>query len=163
MHRPTWILAVGLALLCAPAQAVPCRDDTYLRRGDGEASSIQLKPTQPGGRFYDASPIPIDELAPRLPKKDELPPSLRDDGRAHEWRKRTAARPAIPAQKPGSASLPIPDPTGLVLFGGMLLSGADVRRRRSLGAARRALRARWPARAFTGISMLLTNTGRFPK
>ena len=88
MLRPTWILAFGLALLCAPAEAVPCRDDSCTKKEDGEASSIQLK--QPRDRSYDASRILVDELAPGLRKKDELPPGLRDDGRAREWRNRIA-------------------------------------------------------------------------
>jgi hypothetical protein len=130
MHRPTWILAFGLALLCAPAQAVPCRDDSCLKRTDLEASSIHLKPTQPG-RVHDASPIRLDELAPVLLKNHELPPGLRDDGEAREWRKRIAALPAALAQEPGSAPLPIPESTGLVLFGGGLVLASGRARRRS--------------------------------
>jgi hypothetical protein len=87
---PTWILAFGLALLGAPAAAVPCGDDSCQEQEDREASSIQLKPTQPRDRFYDASRILGDELAPGLRKQDERPPGLRDDGRAREWRKRIA-------------------------------------------------------------------------
>ena len=90
MHRPTWILAIGLALLCVPAQAVPCRDDSCGKTEDRDASSIQLKPMQPRDRSYDALRILVDELAPGLRKKDELPPGLRDDGRAREWRNRIA-------------------------------------------------------------------------
>lgn len=108
MHRPTWILAFGIALLFAPAQAVPCRDDSCTKKEDREASSILLKPTQPRDRSYDASRILVDELAPPgLRKKDELPPGLRDDGRAHEWRNRIATLPAVPTQDLGSVSLPI--------------------------------------------------------
>ena len=130
MHRPTWILAFGLALLFAPAQAIPCRDESCTKKDDREASSIQLKPTQPRDRSYEASRILVDELAPGLRKKDELPPGLRDDGRAREWRKRIATVPAVPTQDLGSGSLPIPEPTGLVLFGGgLLLARAAVHRR----------------------------------
>ena len=130
MHRPTWILAFGLALLFAPAQAVPCGDDSCMKKEDHGASSIQLKPTQPRDRSYDASRILGDELAPGLRKQDERPPGLRDDGRAREWRNRIATLPAVPKQDLGGVSLPIPEPTGLVLFGGgLLLARAVVRRR----------------------------------
>ena len=132
MHRPTWILAFGLALLIAPAQAVPCGDDSCTKKEDREAGSIQLKPTQPRDRSYEASRILGDELAPGLRKKDELPPGLRDDGRGREWRKRIATLPVVPTQDLGGVSLPIPEPRGLVLFGGgLLLARAAVRRRRS--------------------------------
>jgi hypothetical protein len=132
MHRPTWTPAFGLAPLCAPAQAVPCRDDSCTKKEDREASSIQLKPTQPRDGSYDASRTLGDELAPGLREKDELPPGLRDDGRAREWRKRIATLPAVPKQDLVGGSLPIPEPTGLVLFGGgLLLAPAAVRRRRS--------------------------------
>ena len=130
MHRPTWILAFGLALLFAPAR--PCRAATTRarRRRTAKTSSIQLKPTQPRDRSYDASRILVDELAPGLRKKDELPPGLRDDGRARERRNRIATLPAVPTQDLGGGSLPIPEPTGLVLFGGgLLLAQAAVRRR----------------------------------
>jgi hypothetical protein len=130
MHRPTWILAFGLALLIAPAQAVPCGDDSCTKKEDCEASSIQLKPTQPRDRSYDASHLLGDELAPALRNKDELPPGIREDGRAREWRNRIATLPAVPKQDLGGGSLPIPEPTGLVLFGGgLLLARAAVRRR----------------------------------
>ena len=139
MLHPMWILAFGLALLCTPAQAVPCRDDCQ-KRENRDDSSIQLKATH--DRSYGASHIFVDGLPPGLAKKAELPPGLakkaefrpglRDDWRAHEWRKRIATLPAVPTQDPRSASLPIPEPTGLVLFvGGLLLARAAVRRRRS--------------------------------
>ena len=134
MLSPMWILAFGLVLVCTAARAVPCRDDSCGNREDQDrkASSIQLRPMQPGDRSYDASPILGDELAPGLRKKDELPPSFRDDGRAHEWRERIAIAPAVSAQDPRSDSPPIPQQTGLVLFGGgLLLARAAVRRRRS--------------------------------
>jgi hypothetical protein len=138
-----WILAFGLALVCTPAAAVPCRDDSCGKKEDRDASSIQLKSTQ--HRSYGASHILVDDLPPGLSTKDELPPrlierderdelppGLRDDGRAHEWRTRIATVPAVPTQDPGSGSPPIPEPTGVVLFGsGLLLAGAAVRRRRS--------------------------------
>jgi hypothetical protein len=111
---------------------VPCGDDSCQEQEDRGDSSIQLKPTQPLDRSYDASRILGDELAPGLRKKDERPPGLRDDGRAREWRNRIATLPAVPTQDPGGRSLPIPEPTGLVLFGGgLLLARAAGRRRRS--------------------------------
>ncbi len=132
MHRPTWILAFGLALLGAPAAAVPCGDDSCQEQEDRDGASIQLKPTQPRNRSYDASRILGDEPSPGLRKKDEHPPGLRDDGRAREWRKRIATLPAVPTQDLGGVSLPIPESAGLVLFGGgVLLARAAVRRRRS--------------------------------
>ena len=132
MHRPIWILAFGLALLIAPAQAVPCGDDSCTKKEDREASSIQLKPTQPRDRSHDVSRILGDELSPGLRKKDERPPGLRDDGRAREWRKRIATLPATPTQEPENASMPIPESTDLILFGsGLLLAQAALRRRRS--------------------------------
>jgi hypothetical protein len=97
MLRPTWILAFGLALVFAPAHAVPCGDDSCTKKVDREASSIQLKPTQPRERAYEASPI-LDELAPGLRKTDELAPGVRDDGRAREWHDRVAALPAVSAR-----------------------------------------------------------------
>ena len=131
MLRSMWILVIGLALLCTPAQAVSCRDDCQ-KRENRDDSSIQLKATRPGDRSYGAWHIVVDGLPPGLAKKDELPPGLRDDWRAHEWRKRIATLPAVPTLDPRSDSLPIPEPTGLVLFGGgLLLARAAVRRRRS--------------------------------
>lgn len=127
MLGPIPILAFGLALLGTPAGAVPCGDDSCQKQEDRDDSSIQLKATQPRDRSYDASRILVedlppglsekDELPPGLRKKDELPPGLRDgtDGRAREWRKRIATLLAFPTQEPGSASLPIPEPTGFVL------------------------------------------------
>jgi hypothetical protein len=100
MHRPTWILAFGLAVLGTPAGAVPCGDDSCQKQEDRDDSSIQLKPTQPLDRSYDASRILGDELAPGLRKKDERPPGLRDDGRVREWRNRIAALPAVPTHDP---------------------------------------------------------------
>jgi hypothetical protein len=130
MHRPTWTLAFGLALLIAPAQAVPCGDDSCTKKEDREASSIQLKPTQLRDRSYDPSRILGDELAPALSKEDELPPGIRDDGRAREWRNRIANSARRAHAGLGSGLLPIPEPTGLVLFGGgLLLARAAVRRR----------------------------------
>jgi hypothetical protein len=103
----------------------PCRDDSCGKKEDRDASSIQLKSTQPRDRSDGASHILVDDLPPGLStkdelppgllerdEKDELPPGLRDDGRAHEWRKRIATVPAVPTQDPGSGSLPIPEPTG---------------------------------------------------
>ena len=104
MQRPTWILAFGLALLGAPAAAVPCGDDCQ-EQEDRDDSSIQLKPTQPSDGSDDASRNPSDELSPGLRKKVERPPGLRDDGRAREWRKRIATVPMIPTQRPGNASI----------------------------------------------------------
>ena len=114
MHRPIWILALGLALPGTPAAAVPCGDDSCQEQGNRDDSSIQLKPTQPHDRSYDAPPILGDELSPVLRTKDARPPGLRDDGRAREWRKRVATLPVIPAQEPGNASLPIPESTALL-------------------------------------------------
>jgi len=132
VQRPTWILAFGLALLGAPAAAVPCGDDSCLEQEDRDDSAIRLKPTQPRDRSDDASRIPSDELSPDPRKKDERPPGLRDDGRAREWRKRIATLPVIPTQEPGNASMPIPESTELVIFGsGVLLARAAVGRRRS--------------------------------
>jgi len=139
MLRPMWIHVFVLALLCTPARAVPGRV-VGQERESRDDSSIQLKATHDPS--YGASYIFIDglppglgemgELPPGLAKKDGLPPGLRDDWRAHEWRKRIAARPAVPTRDPRSASLPIPEPSGLVLFvGGLLLARAAVRRRRS--------------------------------
>ena len=92
VHRPTWILAFGLALLGAPAAAVPCGDGSCQAQEHRDDASIQLKPPEPRGRSYDASRMLGDELSPgRVRKKDELSPGLRDDGRAREWRKRIAA------------------------------------------------------------------------
>ena len=97
MHRPTWILAFGLALLGAPAAAVPCGDDSCQEYEDRDDASIQLKPPQPRSRSYDASRMLGDELSPgRLRKSDERSPGLRDDGRARDWRKRIATLPEIP-------------------------------------------------------------------
>ena len=107
MLRPMWILAFGLALVCTPVGAVPCRDDSCAKEEDREAWSIQLKPTQPRDRSYDASRTLGDELAPGLRKKDERPPGLRDDGRTREWRNRIATLPAVPTRDPGSLSLPM--------------------------------------------------------
>ena len=96
MHRPTWILAFGLALLGAPAAAVPCGDDSCQEHEDRDEASIQLKPTQPRERSHDASRILGDELLPAVRNKDARPPEIRDDGRAREWRKRIATLPEIP-------------------------------------------------------------------
>ena len=101
VHRATWILVFGLALLGAPAAAVRADDDSSQKQEDGDHSSIRLKPTQPRDRSHDASRIPGDELSPGLRKKDERPPRLRDDGRAREWRKRIATLPMIPVPEPG--------------------------------------------------------------
>ena len=137
MLRLIWILVFGLALLCAPAQAASCRDDCK-KREIRDDWSILLKAKQPGDRSYGASHRLVDGLPPGLAEEDELPPGLRDDWRvrddwrAYEWRKRIATLPAVPRQDPRSASLPIPEPTELVLFGGgLLLARAAVRRRRS--------------------------------
>ena len=95
MYRPTWILAVGLALLGAPAASVPCGDDSCREQADRDHASIQLKPSQLRPWSYEASRMLGDELSTgRLRKKDEHSPRLRDDGRAREWRKRIAALPA---------------------------------------------------------------------
>jgi hypothetical protein len=128
MVRPMWILAFSLALVCT-ASAVPCRDDSCGKKDQEEgrkASSIQLKAKQPGDRSYGASPILIEDLRPEPSTKDQfppglleggerdaLPPGLRDDGLAHEWRKRIAIVPVLPAQDPGSGSPPIPQRTYL--------------------------------------------------
>jgi hypothetical protein len=100
---PIWIFALGLALLCTPAGAVPCGDGSCEKSQDqdqleAEASSIQLESTQPGGRSHgDVLPILVDELSPRrLEKRDALPSDLRDDERLHEWRRRIATAPAVP-------------------------------------------------------------------
>jgi hypothetical protein len=132
VQRPPWILAFGLALLGAPAAAVPCGDDSCQEQEDRGDSSIQLKPPQPRDRSHDASRTLGDELTPGLRKKDERPSGLRDDGRAREWRKRIATLPVIPTQEPGNASMPIPESTDLILFGsGLLLAQTALRRRRS--------------------------------
>jgi hypothetical protein len=140
VQHPTWILAFGLALLGAPASAVPCGDDSCREQKDCGDSSIQLKPTQPRDRSYDASRSLGDEFAPGLRQKGERPPGFRDNGRAREWRKRVATLPVIPTQEPGNASMPIPESTDLVLFGGLLLVQAAVRRLRKLGGTHRARR-----------------------
>jgi hypothetical protein len=101
VHRSTWILAFGLALLGAPAAAVQSDDDSSQKQEDGDHSPIRLKPTQPRDRSHDGSRIPGGELSPDLRKKDERPPGLRDDGGAREWRKRIATLPVIPMQDPG--------------------------------------------------------------
>jgi hypothetical protein len=126
------MLAFGLALLGAPAAAVPCGDDSCQKQEDRDDISIQLKPTQRRDRPDDASRIPGGELSPILREKVEFPPGSRDDGRAREWRKRIATLRVFPAQEPGNALMLIPEPSGLVLFGGgVLLARASVRRRRS--------------------------------
>jgi hypothetical protein len=132
VQRPTWILAFGLALLGAPAAAVPCGDDSCREQEDRDDSSIRLKPTRPRDRSYDASRILGNEFSPGLREKEERPTGLRDDERAREWRKRIASLPVVPTQETGNASMPIPESTELVLFGsGLLLAGAAVRRRRN--------------------------------
>ena len=98
MHPPIWILAFGLALLGIPAGAVPCGNDSCQEHEDRDDSSIQLKPAQSRDRSYDGSRFLGDELSPGLRKKDDHPPGLRDDGRAHERRKRIATLPAVPTQ-----------------------------------------------------------------
>jgi hypothetical protein len=103
--RPTWILAFGLALLGAPAGAVPCDDDSCQKQADRDDSSIQLKPAQPRERSHNAPRILGDELSPVLRKKDARPPGLRDDGRAREWRKRIATLSVMPTQKPGGLTV----------------------------------------------------------
>jgi hypothetical protein len=107
--RLTWILAFGLTLLCARAQAVPCDDGSCQKQEDRGDSSIQLKASQRGDGLHGA-PHPLVETLPLgVRKRDELPPSLRDDWRASE-RNRIVALPA--------------------LFG-LLWARATVRRRRS--------------------------------
>jgi hypothetical protein len=91
VHPPTWILAFGLVLLGNQAAAVPCGDDSCQGQEDREDASIQLKPTQPRARSYDASRMLGNEFWPgTLRTKGERSPGLQDDGRAREWRKRVA-------------------------------------------------------------------------
>ena len=87
MQRPTWILAFGLALLGAPAAAVPCGDDSCREQGDRDDSSIQLKPTRPRDRSYDASRV-------------------LDDERSRELRKRIANLRLVPTQEPARTLVP---------------------------------------------------------
>ncbi len=129
MLRPKWILAFGLALLCTPAQAVPCLDDSCQKQADRDDSSIQLNSPERGVPLYDgASPILVDDLPPGRFESDELPPGLREDWRAHEWRDRISTRLAVPMRDPRSTALPIPEATGLVIFvASLLIARAAVR------------------------------------
>jgi hypothetical protein len=107
--RLIWSLALGLTLLCWGAQAVQCHDGCQKRAGIGD-SSIQL--TTQRDRDLQGTPYPLVDTLPSHPrKKDELPPSLRDDSRASE-RNRIAVLPTL-------------------FGGGLSESRAAVRRRRS--------------------------------
>ena len=152
--KPRWILVSGLVLLCTSAEAVPCRDDSSRNKEDRGALSIQLPPAHPEGRSYGALPLfseglppglatrdglppgllERDDLPPALRESDGLPPGLRDrfdgiNGRGRDWHMRIAA-PASEAD-PLDASIPVPEPTALVVFAlGLLLARTAVRRRR---------------------------------
>jgi len=157
-----WILGLGFVLLGAPAQSAPRRDfseKNFSGKKDGpDASSILLKATKPGDRFYDAPQLELDRLPPglaKLAKKDDFPPGLaKKDGFPPGLAKKDDFPPGLAkkddfsmlapglvkkddysTRQPG-LSMPdevveaVPEPTGLVLFGsGLLLARAAGRRR----------------------------------
>ena len=113
--RMLWIMGLGLALLGAPAQATPCDNSCGKKAGhdscgsqaeqdECDSSSIQLKWLKWTGLSKKDGVLP-----PGLSKKDDLP-GLSILGES------------VPA---------IPEPTGLVLFGGGLLLAQAAARRRS--------------------------------
>ncbi len=108
--RPRWILALGLALLCnrAQASAGPFRDASGEKRQDPDDSSPRLRLVDGDDRSHGAQSFLIDD-------------------RAHARRARVAT--LVPIQEPEHSSPPIPEPTGLVVFGsGLLLARPAVRR-----------------------------------
>jgi hypothetical protein len=121
-----WIMGLGLALLGAPAQATPCDNSCGKKAGhdscgsqaeqdECDSSSIQLKWLKWTGLSKKDGVLP-----PGLSKNDGvLPPGLskKDD---------------LPGLSILGESVPaIPEPTGLVLFGGGLLLAQAAARRRS--------------------------------
>jgi hypothetical protein len=146
MRFGSWGLA--FVLLGAPAQSAPRRDfseKNFSGKKDGpDASSILLKATKPGDRFYDAPQLELDRLPPglaKLAKRDDFPPELAKKDDFSILAPGLVKKDDYSARQPG-LSMPdevveaVPEPTGLVLFGsGLLLARAAGRRRRGIETA----------------------------
>ena len=135
--RMLGIMGLGLGLLGAPAQATPCDDSCGKKAGhdscgsqdeqdECDSSSIQLKWLKWTGLSKNDGVLP-----PGLSKNDGvLPPGLSKNGGVLP--PGLSKKDDLPGLSILGESVPaIPEPTGLVLFGGGLLLAQAAARRRS--------------------------------